>query len=197
MAGEASADTVKAYLGAAVRGDRHAVERVLAAIQPFVLRYCRSRLRGGGHTVSSADDVAQEVCIAVLSALPRYRDQGRPFLAFVYGIAAHKVADAYRASRQERSEPVAEIPGECETSDGPEQLLMRGERTRELDELLAVLSERQREVVVMRVVIGLTAAETARVVGTSPESVRVTQHRALNRLRAKLAAGLDPPDACR
>ena len=34
----------------------------------------------------------------VLRALPRYRDQGVPFSAFVYGIAAHKVADAQRAA---------------------------------------------------------------------------------------------------
>ena len=34
--------------------------------------------------------------MAVMTALPRYEDQGRPFMAFVYGIAAHKVADARR-----------------------------------------------------------------------------------------------------
>ncbi len=32
----------------------------------------------------------------ILRALPRFRDQGRPFAAFAYGIAAHKVADAQR-----------------------------------------------------------------------------------------------------
>ena len=36
----------------------------------------------------SADDVAQEVCLAVLTALPTYRPQGRPFLAFVYRVTA-------------------------------------------------------------------------------------------------------------
>jgi RNA polymerase sigma-70 factor, ECF subfamily len=34
--------------------------------------------------------VAQEVCLTLLS----YRDRGRPFGAFVFAIAAHKVADA-------------------------------------------------------------------------------------------------------
>lgn len=29
-----------------------------------------------------------------MTALPRYQEQGRPFMAFVYGIASHKVADA-------------------------------------------------------------------------------------------------------
>ena len=43
------------------------------------------------------DDVAQDICIAVLAALPRYRDRGRPFEAFVHGVASRKVADARRA----------------------------------------------------------------------------------------------------
>ena len=41
--------------------------------------------------------MAQEVCLALLSALPSYRDMGRPFGAFVFAIAAHKVAQAARA----------------------------------------------------------------------------------------------------
>ena len=38
----------------------------------------------------------------MLRALPRFTDQGRPFLAFVYGIAARKVADACRAASRDR-----------------------------------------------------------------------------------------------
>ena len=64
----------------------------------MIVRYCRARLgRVAGH-YHIADDVAQEVCIAVFSALPRYRDMGRPFVSFVFGIAAHKVADALRSA---------------------------------------------------------------------------------------------------
>ncbi len=40
--------------------------------------------------------MAQEVCLALLSAPPSYRHMGRPFGAFVFAIAAHKVADAAR-----------------------------------------------------------------------------------------------------
>ena len=48
--------------------------------------------------------------MAAVMALPRYRDRGRPFLAFVYGIAAHKVADAYRAAGRDLAYPTAAIP---------------------------------------------------------------------------------------
>ena len=84
----------------AAAGDPAAVEGLFADLRPLVLRYCRARLGRGSGAVEAADDAAQEVLIAVLQALPRYRDEGRPFEAFVFGIAAHKVADVQRrASR--------------------------------------------------------------------------------------------------
>jgi RNA polymerase sigma-70 factor (ECF subfamily) len=51
-----------------------------------------------------------------------------------------------------------------------------------------VLPEKQREIVVLRVVVGLSAEETADAVGSTPGAVRVVQHRALARLRKVLAA---------
>jgi RNA polymerase sigma-70 factor (ECF subfamily) len=49
--------------------------------------------------------------------------------------------------------------------------------------LLAVLTQRQRDILIMRIVLGLSAQETAEAVGTTADAVRVAQHRALNRLR--------------
>src|ERR1700730_7244703 len=108
-------------VGAAVGGDQPSLERLLAWLRPLVLRYCRARVGRQERMFASADDVAQEVCLAVLTALPGYRDQGRPFLAFVYGIAAHKVADAHRSAARNRSEPVPEVPDAPELGAGPEQ----------------------------------------------------------------------------
>ena len=65
-----------------------AVARLLEALRPLVARYCRGKLGPVDRSFLSADDVAQEVCLAVLGALPNYRVQGKPFLAFVYGIAS-------------------------------------------------------------------------------------------------------------
>lgn len=174
-------------VAAAVANDRAAVERLLGYVRPLVVRYCRARVGRQERSFASADDVAQEVCLAVLTALATYRDQGRPFLAFVYGIAAHKVADAHRAASRNRAEPVAEVPDEPELDAGPEQRAMRGEMTTRMAELLQVLPAKQREILVLRVVVGLSAEETADAVGSTPGAVRVAQHRALVRLRT--AAG--------
>lgn len=183
-----SGDGLDASVSAAVEGDPRAVERVLASIRPLVVRYCRARVGRQERNFASADDVAQEVCLAVLTALPSYRDQGRPFLAFVYGIAAHKVADAHRAAGRNRSEPVADVPDEPETEAGPEQRALRQELTQQMSELLQVLPDKQREIVLLRVVVGLSAEETAEAVGSTPGAVRVAQHRALARLRKSLSA---------
>jgi RNA polymerase sigma-70 factor (ECF subfamily) len=179
---------VDALVGPARSGDRRAVSLLLAAIEPLIKKYCRSRIGRYDRTSASADDVAQEVCMAVLTALPGYRDQGRPFLAFVYGIASHKVADAHRSAARNRAEPVAEFPDIAELTDGPEQHAMNGERSGNMARLMATLPLKQREILILRIVVGLSADETADAVGSTPGAVRVAQHRALAKLRRILEA---------
>ena len=172
---------------AAVAGDIAARDRLLAAVYPLVLRYCRGRLGRQTPVVGSAEDVAQDVCLAVVTALPSYVISGRSFQAFVYGIAAHKVADAFRARGRNRTEAMGELPDRPVLHDGPEQRLLAGELAERLGELVQLLTPRQREVLILRVVVGLSAEETADAVGSTPGAVRVTQHRALNRLRAAVS----------
>ncbi len=166
----------------AVRGDAAAIEQLLKLVHRMVRRYCRARLArfpGADHT---ADDVAQEVCIAVLSALDRYRDEGRPFEAFVYRIAANKVADAQRAFYRTAT-PYAELPDGPERSAGPEELVLRDSDAAQARKLLSALPETARELLVLRVAVGMSAEETGRALGMSAGAVRVAQHRAMQRLR--------------
>lgn len=169
----------------AVHGDHRATDQLLRYLRPLVVKYCRARV---GRSATTADDVAQEVCLAVLTALPNYREQGRPFLAFVYGIAAHKVADAHRAMARNRAEPVEEVPDGPSRLNGPEEFVLQDELSGTMGKLLRLLPEKQREILVLRVVVGLSAEETAEAVGSTPGAVRVAQHRALGRLRKEIAA---------
>jgi RNA polymerase sigma-70 factor (ECF subfamily) len=185
---------LESLVAAAVEGDLEAKEQLLGEIHPLVLRYCRGRLGRQETVIGSADDVAQEVCLAVVNALPGYTLRGLSFRAFVYGIAAHKVTDAFRAIGRNRAEPMADLPDTPLVHDGPEQRLLIGEMTERLGELLLRLTPRQREVLVLRIAVGLSAEETAGVVGSTPGAVRDTQHRALNRLR-RIVMAVDVPDA--
>ncbi|MDQ0376112.1 sigma factor-like helix-turn-helix DNA-binding protein [Amycolatopsis thermophila] len=69
-------------VASAAAGDAAAIRELVAAITPVVVRYCRARLGPG------ADDVAQEACLAVLHALPRWEG---PLAALVYRTVSAKV----------------------------------------------------------------------------------------------------------
>src|SRR5580658_5676439 len=167
----------------AVRGQPAAIDTLLRQIRPMVVRYCRARLgRISGH-YHAADDVAQEVCIAVLSALPRYRDMGRPFASFVFGIASHKVADAMRNAAR-LAIPTDDLPDGPDDKPGPEETAVAYLEAEHARALLARLPMQQRELLVLRVLSGLSAEETGHALGMSAGAVRVAQHRALARLRA-------------
>ncbi len=187
-----SGDRLDAVVAEAVAGDRDALREVLEIIRPIVVRYVRARVGATERSGLSADDVAQEVCLAAIQALPRYRDQGRPFLAFVYGIAAHKVADAHRAAARNRAEPTDVVPERMSLDTGPEQSALDSEASARMAKLLSVLPEKQREILILRVVVGMSADETAEAVGSTAGAVRVAQHRALARLKSEItAAGRD------
>lgn len=172
----------------AVTGDEQALDRLLRVLQPAVVRYCRGRLGGPGKHGNTADDVAQEVLMALLSALPRYRADQRRFMAFVYGIARNKVNDVFRSYGRDRSRPVAELPDlPTPVEDGPEYRALNAAEVDDLVELMAVLPVEQREILVLRVGLRLSSAETARTLGSTPGAVRVAQHRAVAKLKSVAA----------
>lgn len=173
---------------AAAQGDDGAGHELLRRVHTLALRYARARLGTYPAAEHLCDDVAQEVCVAVLAALPRYEERGVPFEAFVYGIASRKVADAQRAHARG---PLPAEPAESSVFDGPvdgpeQQILVQDEATRAWS-MLERLPERQREVLVLRVGVGLDAQETAQALGISAVAVRVTQMRALRELRRRWA----------
>ncbi|KAA9165887.1 sigma-70 family RNA polymerase sigma factor [Amycolatopsis acidicola] len=169
----------------AATGDPAAVARLISMITPVAVRYCRARLGGRDLSYLAADDVAQEVCLAVLHALPNYQDRGGSFLYLVHAIASNKVADAYRLVARDRAEPVAELPDRAPGSDHhePERHFLDGDLGNRLSELLARLPPLHQEILTLRLLVGLSANETAEALNISAGNVRVTQHRALSKLR--------------
>ncbi|WP_293769789.1 RNA polymerase sigma factor ShbA [Sporichthya sp.] len=177
---------LRVLAAAATQGDRGAMDALLATIRPMVLRYCRGRLGRLPGAEYAADDAAQEACIAVLTALPRYRDEGRPFEAFVFGIAARKVADVQRAAMR-AAVPTEQLPERTDTALGPEESALAAADAEKARNLLSRLPDNLRELLTLRVAVGLSAEETGRALGMSAGAVRVAQHRALNRLRVLAA----------
>jgi RNA polymerase sigma-70 factor (ECF subfamily) len=173
----------------AANGDEPARDLLLAQVRVIVHRYCRARLGRLPASQHAADDVAQEVCLAVLSALPGYEDRGRPFEAFVFAIAAHKVADAQRQAMR-HPVPIEQLPDIVDAGPGPADQVVRADEAEKARDLLDLLPPAQRELLVLRVAVGLSAEETGRVLDMTAGAVRVAQHRALARLRV-LAEGVE------
>ena len=194
----ASSRLTKQELDPAVRdaatGDPTAVAKLISMITPVAVRYCRARLGGRDLSYLSADDVAQEVCLAVLHALPNYQDRGGSFLYLVHAIASNKVADAYRLVSRDRSDPVAELPERPLTDNEPEKRVLDTDLGARLSKLIATLPPLQQEILTLRLIVGLSAGETAEALGISPGNVRVTQHRALTKLRAMITRDGDLVD---
>ncbi|HTZ26672.1 MAG TPA: sigma-70 family RNA polymerase sigma factor [Streptosporangiaceae bacterium] len=167
-------------------GDQDGVdEAALRALRPVILRYCRARL-----SQHAADDVAQEVCLALISARRGPQDglpAGRTVTAYAFGIAQHKVADAMRAAAR-LAVPVPELPDIADDRPGPEETVLARWEGEQVRRALAQLRPPQRRLLLLRVVSGFTAAQTGAVLGMSAEAVRVAQHRALARMRKLLAS---------
>jgi RNA polymerase sigma-70 factor (ECF subfamily) len=169
-------------------GDRQALSELLDRIRGPVVWQCRARMNGRTIGQQTAEDIAQEVLIAVCGALGRFRPAETRWMAFVYGIVRNKVIDAYRAAGRDRSEPMEDLPDHIDDDRaGPEAAALRSADRELLQELLAELPELQREVLALRVAMGYSAEETARAIGSTAGAVRVTQHRAMIKLRALLA----------
>jgi RNA polymerase sigma-70 factor (ECF subfamily) len=182
ISGQGDREDLGALASRAAAGDSASMNALLARVRPMVFRYCRGRLGRLPGADHAADDAAQEACLAVFTALPRYRDEGRPFEAFVYGIAARKVADAQRAAIR-GPVPTAELPESVDEAPNPEELAVRDSDAQRCRDLLSLLPETLRELLVLRVAVGLSAEETGRALNMTPGAVRVAQHRALARLR--------------
>ena len=80
--------------------------------------------------------------------------------------------------------PTEDLPDEPDDRPGPEESAVACLEAERVRGLLARLPAAQRELLQLRVLVGLTAQETGNALGMTAGAVRVAQHRALTRLRA-------------
>jgi RNA polymerase sigma-70 factor (ECF subfamily) len=168
-----AADVVRELVRAAKEGDRDAFGQLYRLHHASIVRLARFRL-GADH-----EDVAAEVFARAWAALPRYRDTGAPFAAWLYGIARHVVAD--EIGRRVRTETVSDIP---ETAVEP-----RHHQRLELTEALSRLPDEQRQVLELKFLVGMTNPEVAAAFGITTGAVNAKQWRALRALRELLEDG--------
>jgi RNA polymerase sigma-70 factor (ECF subfamily) len=173
--------TAEEWLPEARHGKPAALDALVRHFRPAVYRYCRTRLADR----ETAEDVTQEVMIAMIDAIQQRRATGHSLRAYVFGIATNKIAMAHRTAYRRREILTDEPPERQAGTPGPAQLAEDRETVGEINALLGELPENYRQVVLLRVAAGLSAEETGQVLGISAGAVRVAQHRALSMLRKK------------
>lgn len=160
-------------------GDQSAIEHLYRSHVDQVYRYLLVRLG----SVAAAEDVTGQVFLAMVRGLPRYKDQGRPFVAWLYGIAQKQVSYYRRTESRAESVDLDQVQDILADTAGPEASAAERERRATLAAAIRRLPESQSDVVLLRYVLGLTLAETAAVLGKSEGAVKQLALRGLSGLR--------------
>jgi len=164
------------------RGDAAAYERLLGEIAQALRGLIRGRLVRLGSAGHEAEDLVQEILIGLHTKRHTW-DEGRPFLPWLHAIARYKLADAGRRLRREAHYRRDVTPDQWETLfEAPAQDFDRA--LVDLDRHVNGLPAGQREVVRALAIDGTSVRATAQKLRTSEGAVRVTLHRALQRLAA-------------
>jgi RNA polymerase sigma-70 factor (ECF subfamily) len=145
---------------------------------PNLFRYAWIRL----HNRGEAEDIASQVFVEALRGIRSFVYTGRPILAWLYRIEHNLVVDRLKA--EERRSRLTPSPAEGAALEGPEGLVGN------IDLLNAIknLTEEQRQVVILRYFMAMSAEEVARVIDKTQAAVYSLQARALATLRRSLAA---------
>jgi RNA polymerase sigma-70 factor (ECF subfamily) len=131
-----------------------------------------------------AEDLAGEVWLSAARQLPDFEGDAGAFTAWLFTVARRRVIDSYR--RRGRESRAIEFPDELDTpaaGGDPADVVVEALSTQDAINVLArSLPPKQAEVVLLRVIAGLSVEQVGQVMGLRPGTVRVVQHRAVRRL---------------
>lgn len=160
----------------ACAGDRDAIATLYRKHVQAIYRYITYRVPDE----ALADDLTAEVFLRMVEGLAHYTVNGAPFEAWLYRIAAARVADYYRIRHRRPQEPLTDQ--ELDRADSPEGAIQYAEEKDELRAALRKLSDEHQDILLLRFVERKSHAEVAEIVGKSVSAVKSAQHRALMRL---------------
>jgi len=139
-------------------------------------------LRARTPTAEDAGDLAQQVFLHALEALPRYRERGLPFAAWLFRIARNSASNFGRRQRPALSWEQLPVAS-ADAAPDPETQALRNDDLRRLEALLATLSSEKRDYLALRFAAGLSIPEIAAVVGKREAAVRKQITRTLHALK--------------
>ena len=155
-------------------GDMEALHFLYVRYADDVLRYVRSLI----HDHHEAEDVTQNVFAKLMTAIKRYEQREVPVAAWIMRVARNAALDHLRTRRATPCEEVR-VHDHGNRQAGVE-------RGQDLREALEQLPEEQREVLVLRHILGLSPVEIADALGKTESSVHGLHHRGRRSLQSNL-----------
>lgn len=179
----------EALLASARGGDDEAVSALVRRYQPRIYRFSMKMCR----RPEDAEDVLQDTLLAMARTVRSFRGASS-VSTWLYTIARSFCIKKRRRSKfapeaevsleSDRTEAAVEVP---DRGPSPDRLVEDHEVQAELERAVASLPVPQREVLVLRDIEGLSAAEVAEVTGLSVDAVKSRLHRARAAVRERLA----------
>jgi RNA polymerase sigma-70 factor (ECF subfamily) len=170
-------------------GDCELFEAIMRRHNTRIYRAARAIL-GDDH---EAEDVMQDAYVRAYEHLHEFEGRSR-FATWLTRIAVHEALA--RVRRQRRLDPLdshSEEPSMITQSEmSPEQLASDGEMHAVLEQAIDSLPDDFRSVLVLRLIEGLSGAETAECLGIPEETVKTRLYRARGRLQEVLMSAVEP-----
>jgi RNA polymerase sigma-70 factor (ECF subfamily) len=159
----------------AKEGDREALRLLYIRYSDNVYGYVRSIVKDD----KEAEDLTQQVFMKLITVIVKYQDHGVPFSGWLLRLARNVALDHLR---RRRPTPTEDVLGADSHDDDDAR-----ERARDLHFALASLPDEQRNVMIMRHVVGLSPPEIAEQMGRSESSVHGLHHRGRRALQQELS----------
>ncbi|MCL5948684.1 MAG: RNA polymerase sigma factor [Actinobacteria bacterium] len=174
-------------LALARQGDNEGVSWLYDTYHPSLLRYLN------WEELREAADIEGDVWLAVAQNLKRFKGDQQHFKAWLFTIARRRVIDERR--KRSRNRTVYVVPESLYVygsgGDMAQEAVDSLSAQEAISRLTAGIPKDQAEVIVLRVLGGLSVAEVAEITGKRPGTVRVLQHRALRHMSEESGAGLE------
>ena len=171
----------------AQQGDKRALETLLSQVAPsihrFGMRMCRSE--------TDAEDVLQDTLLTIATHLEEFEGRSS-FSSWVFALTRSACARRRRGLKNKPPVSSDAVPEPRDESGGPDSDVESRQLEAALNQALVGLSDDHREVILLRDIEGLPAADAARVVGISVDALKSRLHRARGALREALAPLLEP-----
>lgn len=173
----ATEERLKALMLRGLDGDGGAHRQLLAGLAVLLRRYYARAMR---RNPSDVEDLVQECLIAVHTRRESY-DRSQLFTPWLFAIARYKKIDHYRRGQLRATAPLedVELTFGLDDSDAIEAGL-------DLEHLLSELPERERDAIRHVKLEGRSVTEAAELGGITESYVKVSIHRGLKKLMARV-----------